>query len=52
MNYSLSEVNVSPIWRNTRGHILMETMAGSTVLFTMLDNKYSYYPSPNMVVPF
>ena len=49
---SLLEVNFSPMWRNTLGHLLLDTMYYSPVLFTMLANNLSFNPSPNMVVPF
>ena len=49
---SLSEVNLSPMCRNTLGDILMYTMADYPVFFTVLDNNFYSDPSPNMVVPF
>ena len=50
--YPLSEVNVSPRWVNTLGHVLLESMADYPVCFTMITNIISSYPSPHMVVPF
>ena len=48
----LSEVNFSPRWINTLGHILMDTMADSPVWFIMITNIIYYNPIPHMVVPF
>ena len=50
--YPLSEVNISPRWVNTLGHILLDTMDDYPVCFTMLTNNISSNPSPHMLVPF
>ena len=50
--YSISKVNSSPIWRNTLGHILMNTIAYYPVYFRMLTNNISSNPITHMVVTF
>ena len=50
--YSLSEGNLSPSWRNTLGHIMLETMDDSLVLFIILTHDFYFNPIPHMVVPF
>ena len=49
---SLSEVNISPIWRNTLGHILLCTVDDYPVRFTMLINHISSNLRPQMMVLF
>ena len=51
-NYSLLEINYSPIWRNTLVHILLDNMTSYPVWFTMLVNFISSNISTHMVVPF
>ena len=50
-NSSLSEENFSPSWRNTLGSLLLDTISGSPVLFTMFPN-INFNISPQMMVPF
>ena len=50
--YSLSEGNFSPIWINTLGHLLLDTMDDSPVWFTMLTDNISSNTTPHMVIPF
>ena len=50
--YYIAVVNLSPIWKNTLGHILLESLVESTVLFTVITNIITSNPNPHMVVPF
>ena len=50
--YYLSEGYVSPSWRNSIGHLLLDTMADSPVWFKILTNNISSNPRSHMVVPF
>ena len=50
--YSLSEGNFITIWRNTLGHILLDTMDDSQVWFKIPTNIISSNTSPHMVVTF
>ena len=50
--YSLSEVNFSSIWINNLGYILMDSMADSPVLFTVLAIIITSNPSLHILVPF
>ena len=47
-----SEWKFSPIWRNNIGNILLDTVADSLVLFTMITNIISSNPIPHLVVTF
>ena len=48
----LSERHLIPRWRNTLGRLLMETMYGSPVGFTILTNNIYSNTTPHMVVLF
>ena len=50
--YSLSEGNFSPSWRNTIGHLLLDTMADSLVWLTIITDIISSNPIPHRMVPF
>ena len=49
---SLSEGNLSPIWKNTLVHLVLDVMADSPMFFTMLSNIISSNTSPHILVPF
>ena len=48
----LSEINVSPIWRITLGHLLLKTLAESPVCSTIITNNISSVIIYHMVVEF
>ena len=49
---SLSEVNFSSSWRNTLVHILLEYIAESPMLFTVINTIITSDPIPYMLVTF
>ena len=49
---SPSEGNSIPVWRNTIVHLLLDTMADSSLSFTILTNNTYSNTSPHVVVPF
>ena len=51
-NSNLSEGNFSSIYRNNIGYLLLDTMADSTLWFTMLNNNIFSNPIPHIVLPF
>ena len=48
----LSEVNFRPRWINTLENLLLDTMAESSVWFTIITHNFSSSPRPQMVVTF
>ena len=49
---SLSEGNFNPIWINTLGHLLLDTIYDYPVWFTLIANIVSSNRIPHMLVPF
>ena len=50
--YYLLEGNFSPSWRNTLGHILLDTMDESSAYFTIITNNICSNIRPHMLVLF